>query len=93
MVTAKVAVVAPAATVTVAGTVAAEGLLEVNTTGIPPVGAALPSVTVPVEGAPPGTDVGFSETAVTTGGSTANVADLDAPKVALITGLVNVWTG
>src|SRR5215471_1148926 len=55
-----VAVVAPAATVTVAGTVAALRLLLVNATTAPPVGAAALSVTVPVLFAPPVSVAGFS---------------------------------
>jgi len=55
--TVKVAVLAAAATVTEAGTVAAVELL-VNVTTVPPVGATALSVTVPVEEAPPATEVG-----------------------------------
>lgn len=74
VVTVNVALVAPAVTVTVEGTVAADVLLEVRATDVPPVGAGVPRVTVPVEGLPPTTDVGFRETAVTTGGVTVRVA-------------------
>jgi hypothetical protein len=92
-VTVKVAVVAPAGTVTVAGTVAAAVLLDVNATDIPPVGAALPRVTIPVEGVPPTTVVGLSETAVTTGGLTVRVAVwFDEPSVAVIVEVVAVAT-
>lgn len=49
VVTVKVAVVAPGATVTVLGTWATAILDEVRLTTIPPVGAAADSVTVPVE--------------------------------------------
>jgi len=73
VVTAKVAVVAPAATVTLTGTVAAALLLD-RVTASPPVGAALPKVTVPVDEVPPVTEVGFSATEETTGGFTVNVA-------------------
>jgi hypothetical protein len=55
----KVAVVAPAATVTDAGTEAAAVLLEVRVTTAPPVGAARSKVTVPVEDVPPPTEAGF----------------------------------
>ena len=59
----KVAVVLPAATVTVAGTLA-EALPLVSETTAPPVGAGLFSVTVPVELLPPTTLVGFTLTAL-----------------------------
>ena len=65
VVTVNVAVDAPAATVTLAGTVADALLLERLTT-IPPVGAGEPSVIVPVVFVPPFTAVGFTETAVRT---------------------------
>src|SRR6266480_1176272 len=58
--TVNVALLAPAATVTLAGTVAVDVLLE-RETGVPPLGAGPLSVTVPVEDcAPPVTLVGFS---------------------------------
>jgi len=60
--TVKVALVAPAATVTLEGTVAAVVLLLESVTCAPPAGAGPLSVTVPVEDcAPPTTLVGFSE--------------------------------
>jgi hypothetical protein len=62
VVTVNVAVVAPAATVTLAGTCAAVVLLLDNDTVAPPVGAAPLSVTVPVDEAPPVTLVGFRDT-------------------------------
>jgi hypothetical protein len=68
VVTAKVPVVAPAATVTLAGT-AADALLLERLTSAPPVGAAPLSVTVPVELAPPTRLVGTRATdATVTGG-------------------------
>src|ERR1700676_5385865 len=56
-----VALVAPAATVTLEGTVAAVVSLLESVTSAPPVGAGPLSVTVPVEEFPPVTLVGFSE--------------------------------
>ena len=73
VVTVKVAVVAPAATVTLAGGVAAALLLD-KVTVSPPVGAALPKVTVPVDELPPVTEVGFIVREETTGGFTVRVA-------------------
>jgi hypothetical protein len=58
---ANVAVVAPASTLTLAGTCAAALLLESVTTA-PPEGAAPLSVTVPVEPVPPITLAGFTDT-------------------------------
>jgi hypothetical protein len=52
VVTVNVAVVAPAGTVTLAGTVA-DALLLVSVTTVPPEGAGPFSVTVPVEEVPP----------------------------------------
>jgi hypothetical protein len=59
VVTVNVAVVAPAATVTLGGTVAA-GFVVDNVKARPPAGAAAAKVIVPVEDAPPVTEVGFS---------------------------------
>ena len=71
----KVAVVAFAANVTLGGTVAA-GLLLVRVTTAPPTGAGPLRVTVPVEGLPPITLVGFTvtEDMVTGTGVTIRVA-------------------
>lgn len=59
--TVNVALVAPAATVTLEGTLAAVVLLLESVTCAPPVGAASSSVTVPVEEFPPVTLGGFKE--------------------------------
>ncbi len=74
--TVKVAVVSFAATVTVAGTVAAAVLLLDSVMTAPPAGAGPFSVTVPIELVPPRTEVGFKETLV---------------GVAAITVRVEVW--
>jgi len=82
--TVNVALVAPAATVTLEGTLAAVVLLLESVTTAPPVGAAPLSVTVPVEEFPPVTLVGFSvnEESVGAGGGagvTVSEADLVTP--------------
>jgi len=59
VVTVKVAFVEPAATVKLAGTVAAAVLLLLRLTRAPPVGAGLSKVTVPVEELPPTRDAGL----------------------------------
>jgi hypothetical protein len=62
VVTVNVADVLPVATVTLVGTVAADVLLLERVTTAPPLGAALLRVTVPVDGLPPVTLLGFSDT-------------------------------
>ena len=59
--TVNVALVPPAATVTLEGTLAAVVLLLESVTCAPPSGAAALKVTVPVEEFPPATLVGFSD--------------------------------
>ena len=74
--TRKVALMAPAGTITLEGTLAAPLLLE-SATCAPPAGAGPLSVTVPVEDVPPITLVGFSvteETVGSGGGVTVSVA-------------------
>jgi hypothetical protein len=58
--TVNIALLAPAATVTFAGTVAAAVLPLERETAAPPVGAGPLRVTVPVEGDPPITLIGLS---------------------------------
>ena len=60
--TVKVAVVPPAATITLVGTVATVGRLLVKLTPMPPVGAGPLRVTVPVDAFPPATLAGFTPT-------------------------------
>ena len=67
VVTVKLALVAPAGTVTLAGTLAARGRLLPRLTATPPAGAAALKRTVPVEGVPPTTLVGFTSIAVSAG--------------------------
>src|SRR3989442_16038608 len=73
--TVKVALVAPAGTVTPEGTLAAPVLLLESRTWAPPAGAGPLRVTVPVEDcAPPTTLVGFSVSEETVGGVTVSEA-------------------
>ncbi|PYU81190.1 MAG: hypothetical protein DMG50_17055 [Acidobacteria bacterium] len=81
--TVNVALVAPAATVTLEGTVTAAVLLLESATCAPPVGAAPLNVTVPVEELPPVTLVGFSPSeARVGGGGGAGVTASKAVRVA-----------
>ncbi len=59
VVTVKLALVAPAGTVTLAGTLATEALLLERAMTAPPLGAGPLSVSVPIEELPPVTVVGF----------------------------------
>src|SRR5206468_3182863 len=77
--TVKVAVVDPAATVMLGGTLAADGLLLERDTTAPPLGAGPFRVTVPVEEKPPVTVVGFSVSDERTGGITVSEAVRGAP--------------
>ena len=94
-VTVKVAVVAFAATVTLAGTWAAAVLLLDRVTTAPPAGAGPSSVTVPVDELPPRTELGLKLTALSTAAVTVKVAFWVLPyvpetfsEVSLATGLV-----
>jgi hypothetical protein len=80
VVTPKLAVIAPAATVTLAGTVATVGWLLVRPTAKPPEGAGPLRVTLPITVAPPGTLVGLRVTSRTLG-VTCRLAFLIAPPV------------
>ena len=80
--TVKVALVAPAGTAKLEGTLAAPLLLE-SATCAPPAGAAPLNVTVPVEEFPPVTLVGFSDTDDRVGGGgDAGVTVSEAERVA-----------
>jgi hypothetical protein len=94
VVTVNVAELAPAATATLAGTAAADALLERETTA-PPLGAAPLSVTVPVEDVPPLTLVGLSATedsATAVPGFTVSEAVLVVPlyEAEMVTGVAAV---
>ena len=75
--TVKLALVAPPATVTLAGTVATLVLLLDRLTTAPPLGAAALSVTVPVEELPPVTLDGLRLSAVSVGAAGVTVSDAD----------------
>jgi hypothetical protein len=74
VVTVNVAVVAAAATVTLAGTCAAVVLLLDRVTTAPPTGAGPFSITVPVEELPPSTDEGLRLTEMSAGAVTVKLA-------------------
>src|SRR5437867_9781758 len=75
--TVKVALVLPAGTVTLAGTVAAPVLLLDKLTTAPPLGAGPLSVTVPVEELPPVTLVGLRLSDESVGGAGVTVSEAD----------------
>src|SRR5262249_10109252 len=93
-----VAIVAPADTVTASVTLATTVLLLVSVTVRPPDGAGELSATDPVEFAVPTTVAGSRVSSDNVGGSTASVAERDAPPdaaeivttVARLTGLVDI---
>lgn len=84
LVTVNVAVVLPAETVTLAGTVATPVLLLDNVTVVPLEGAGPFRVTVPVDGAGPLTVVGLRVSELRTGAVTVKMAVLATPRVAVI---------
>lgn len=87
------ALVALAATTTVAGTVAAAVLLLLRLTVSPPAGADEVSVSVAVEVEPPATVAGESESAFSAGGLTVRAAPLLEPlSVAVTVALVTAPT-
>jgi hypothetical protein len=73
------ALVDPPGTVTFAGTVATDVLLELSVTTAPPVGAGSVSVTVPVELLPPATAFGLKVRLCGTGGGTAQTFGVPPP--------------
>jgi hypothetical protein len=79
VVTAYVAVVAPAATVTLAGAVATAVLLLERVTAAPPVGAGPFKVTVPVAAVPPTTLAGAMEFDCKATGTTVRVVVTEIP--------------
>ena len=91
----KVVLVAPGATDTLAGTVAAAVLLDSDTTA-PPVGAAALKVTVPVEELPPWTVAGDSDSAESAAGGgaalpfTVSVAVCEIPLAEAVMVVVRV---
>jgi len=89
----KFALVEPATTVTLGGTAALE-LFEYRFTTAPPAGAAANSVTVPVEGVPPTTELGETLTLASPApGVTVSVVVTEvAPSVAVIVAEVEVET-
>jgi hypothetical protein len=80
--TVNVALVAPAATVTLEGTLAAVVLLLESVTCAPPDGAGPLNVTVPVEELPPVTLAGFSESEEREVGAGAEVEDNSKSQIA-----------
>jgi len=79
--TANVALVDPAGTVTLAGTLATAVLLLDSDTTAPPLGAPEVSVAVPVEPVPPVTLEGFTETADSEAGAAGGVTESVAVRV------------
>jgi hypothetical protein len=95
---ANVALVLPGATVTLAGTAATVGALLARAITVPAGGAAVLSVTVPVDCAPPVTLVGSTRKSEMTAGVTTVTTDFVLPsseaksstEVFAVTGLVSI---
>jgi hypothetical protein len=81
--TVNVAVVAPAGTTTVDGTVATAVLSLLRKTVVPPEGAADPRRTVPVTGVPPTTELSLRVTLVTAGPVAAGVTESVKARLAV----------
>ena len=96
VVTVKVALVAPAGTMILTGTLAAVELHE-SVTVPPPLSAGALKVTVPVTGAPPTTLIGFTDTVERTGpgggGVSVRMACASTSSVPVTKTLVNTPTG
>jgi hypothetical protein len=80
----KLALACPARTVTVAGTVAADGLSLERLTTMPPVGAGPVRLTVPRSELPPTIVVGLRLRDIRLGGSTVSSAACEVPYVAVM---------
>ena len=91
--TVNVAEVALAGTATLVGTWAAEVLLLERATVAPPAGAGPFSVTVPVEEAPPGTEVGFKVIELSTAAVTVRAPLLVPPYVPEMVSRLSAATG
>ena len=89
VVTVNVRDVAPSATITLAGTVASDVFELDRVTVAPPAGAAAVSVTVPVDDAPPTTEVGLSVSVerFTTGGGGGGGTGFSVSTVCFVTPL------
>ena len=90
VVTVKVALVAPAATVTLVGTVAAAESSE-SDTAAPPAGAAALKVTTPVEEAPPTTLAGLTDKAERVGPGGGGGGVIPTPNLATNPSPQKIW--
>jgi hypothetical protein len=88
----KVALVAPAGTVTLAGTVTRAVLLLDSDTTAPPAGAGAPRITLPVDGVPPTTVLGLNSTLWSMGNNRRKSLKLSPAKVVEIVTVVVLVT-